>query len=131
MSDDCNVDGLCKDITELRSELDTEDFTELDRAFQILKSLSAVGRDIPETMFKVYTAGVGIRRETLYGITSYFEGAGLINIICDCYDGGGFCEKPHHIDNKAYDNGLIHLRAEDEGFTKICDQIKNIQDLYR
>jgi len=131
MSNDYDIDTMCSDVVDVLDELNIEDYTELDRAYQILKIMAAIGKDIPETMYKVYTSGVVIPREILYGITSYFEGAGLINIVCDCYDGGGFCEKPYHIDNKAYDNGLSHLRANDEGYSVICQQIGNYQDLYR
>ena len=131
MSSRYDVTSLIKDMDEFQPLLNESGLSEVELAYQFLKTLAAVGRDVPETLYKVYASGVAISKTTLYAVSSYFEGAGLINIVCDCYDGGGLCEKPNHFNNQAYDNGLGHLRTEDSGYASIIKQIGNIQDLYR
>jgi hypothetical protein len=131
MYQDFDIGLLCKNTLDSQELLNSENFSEIERAYQTLKMLAAIGKDIPETLYKVYTLGVDIPREMLYAITSYFEGAGLVNIVCDCYDGGGYCEKPNHTYNNSYDSGLQHLREINDGYTDICKHIENIQETYR
>lgn len=121
---------LLLDMQEALDVLCEEQATDVARAYWFLKSLAAVGRDVPETLYKIYASGVGIPRETLYAVTSFMEGAGFINIICDCWDGGGLCEKPSHFHNGSYDNGLSRLQAEADDYAEIEKQIGNIRGCY-
>jgi len=131
MNQEYDVSSIVMDMDETSEALNDASESDVERAYQFLKTLAAIGKEVPETLYKVYAGGVAIPATTLYAVTSYFEGAGLITIICDCYDGGGFCEKPNHFNNPSYDNGLNHLEYKNEAIEKIIQHIKNIQDLYR
>jgi hypothetical protein len=131
MTEGYDVTSLVRSMDDSNELLNSNKSSDVERAYQFLKFLAAIGKDSPETLYKVYASGVDVPPTILYAVTSYFEGAGHINIVCDCYDGGGFCEKPNHFNNQSYDNGLGHLDSKDIAIEEVAQHIENIRQLFR
>lgn len=133
MDNSFDVSSLVKDFDEANSFWIEQDVSDFEKSYQFLKTLAAIGKDVPETLYKLYADSTQVSKEVLYTVLSYFEGLELIEIQCDCVGNDKYyCEVPqHNQENVAYENGRKALLEKNNDYIITLEGITDIQDLYR
>jgi hypothetical protein len=97
-------------------------------AEEICTLLSVDGSPIPEIFWRLYICKVNIDFSKFMGVTSYFVGAGLLQITCDCSNEDSFlCEIPAFDKNSLFEVGKIDRDTMSDNFIKVTNNIESLR----
>lgn len=97
-------------------------------AEEVCTLLSVDGSPVPEIFWRLYICRVNVDFSKLMGVTSYFAGAGLLQITCDCSDENSYlCEIPAIQNNPLFERGKIDRETMSENFLKVVANIESLR----
>lgn len=115
---------LMQDLYTIREVFDNDN----DIAEELCTLFSVDGSPIPEIFWRLYIAKVDVNFDTLMNITSYFSGAGLLEISCDCSEENAYlCDISSIQNNPMFESGKIHKDDMHDNFIKITSNIQSLR----
>ena len=84
------------------SEINDSFESESERAHEFMIILSAIGGNIPETFFRLYSVGLDVHDKIMENALGYFMGVGLVKVDCDCEDADKSLCSVHSIQTNDY-----------------------------
>jgi len=115
---------LMHDLNLVSEEFETDS----ECAHEICKLLSVDDFPIPETFFRMYTASVDIDYVAFYNAASFFSGAGLLSIDCDCPESDKYlCDIAGILDSAFFEKGRSEKTLETDVYSSICDHIDDLR----
>jgi hypothetical protein len=115
---------LMEDLFSIKEVFDNDN----DIAEEICVLFSVDGSSIPEIFWRLYIAKVDVEFSTLMNISSYFSGAGLLDISCNCNEEGSYlCEIPAIPNNPLYESGKLDKEAMSDNYVKLVSKIQSLR----
>ncbi len=107
----------------------TEEFDNPSHAaHEVCVLLSVDEGTLPETFYRFYTARVNIDPIILINAVSYFSGAGLIKVDCDCSDEDkSLCEIHSIANTDFYHAGFKDVMEKSDRIEKIIEHIEELR----
>jgi hypothetical protein len=115
---------LMNDLFTIKEIFDNED----DIAEEMCVLFSVDGFPIPEIFWRLYISKVDIEFSNLMNISSYFSGAGLLNITCDCSEENSYlCEISSISNNLLYERGKLDKDTMSDNYVKLVSKIQSLR----
>jgi hypothetical protein len=115
---------LMEDLFTIKEVFDNDN----DIAEEMCVLFSVDGSSIPEIFWRLYIAKVDVDFSTLMNISSYFVGAGLLDITCDCRGQDSYlCEISAIPNNPLYQSGKLDRENMGDNYVMLASKIQSLR----
>lgn len=112
-------------------DIEEEGFEEASSiAHEICILFSLDTSPLPETFYRLYIANLSTDYSVIYNAASYFSGAGLLDIQCDCLEENKYLCDIHSINESAFYEKAVQDRKDNSPqYTGTKNSILKMRDI--